>query len=109
MNIQLKGTHVDLTPSIKAYCEEKMSTIAKLLESLDPTDSTELHVELARTSEHHHKGEVFMAEVRLVLPKKSFHISETSSDLYAAIDIVKDTLHHALERYKDKIVSERRS
>lgn len=108
MNIQLKGTHIDLTPAIKAYCEEKMSSIEKMLPNLDPMGSAELHIELARTTAHHHKGDIFMAETQLTLPKKTFHVSETRDDMYAAIDAVKDTLHHALERYKDTLISERR-
>lgn len=109
MNIQFKGTRIDLTPGITGYCEEKMASIAKLLEGLDPEGSADFRIELARTTEHHHKGEIFMAEVNLVLPKKSFHLSETRSDLYVAIDAVKDTLHNALERYKDTLISGRRA
>ena len=85
-----------------------MASIQKLLTHFDPDESAELHIELGRTTTHHHKGEIFIAEAHLPLSKKIFHLSETDENLYAAIDAIKDALHNALERYKDTLISERR-
>lgn len=108
MNINLKFTNLESTESLKAYAETKFQTIEKILKTLDPTGAAILHVELAHATKHHQKGNIYYAEAKLDLPGKSFYINEQESDLYAAIDIAKDTLLRAVERYKDQKLSHER-
>lgn len=108
MNINLKFTNLESTESLKAYAETKFQTIEKILKTLDPTGAAILYVELAHATKHHQKGNIYYAEAKLDLPGKSFYINEQESDLYAAIDIAKDTLLRAVERYKDQKLSRER-
>jgi len=45
---------------------------------------------------------VFRAEVDLRLPKKIIRAAEESVDVHAALDFVKDKLHHEIEKYKTR-------
>lgn len=102
MRITIKGIHLDVTPSLKIYIEKKFSPLAKLVKRIDEAGSAELELEVSRTTAHHHKGPVFRAEAHLLLPRKHFYVAEANYDIRAAADSVKNRLRHALERYKEK-------
>ena len=108
MNINIKATQVDLTPALREYIEEKMESIEKLVTRWDATGTVEAHIQVARTSRHHLKGEVFLAEIDLRLPHEKLHAEAIDADMRAAIDQMKDMLHRDLERFKDREVSDRR-
>lgn len=102
MQIILKGTHLDLTQSLRIYIEKKMGPLVNLVKRIDAAGSAEFEVEVSRTTTHHHKGPVFRAEAHLRLPKKTFYVAEESYDIRAAIDVLKARLRQTLERYKEK-------
>lgn len=99
LNLRLKGTKIELTPELKAYVEEKMEKMERYL-----GDVQVLHfdVELEKTTEHHHKGEIYRAEVNLDLPGELLRIERTEDDIMKAIDKVEDHLIEAIKKYKDK-------
>lgn len=103
MNIDLKGTNLDLTPSLKTYINEKFSGITKIIKKFEEDGEAELRIEVARTTKHHYKGDVFMAEANLNVNGKLFRASNTMEDLYKAIDVVKDEIQLQIEKYKDKL------
>lgn len=102
MKISLKSTNLDLTPSLKTYAENKLSNLARLVTKYDSEGSADLRVELARTTRHHHKGEVFMAEVNFHLAGQTLRASEESEDIRKAIDSVRQKLHLEIEKFKSK-------
>lgn len=102
MKISIKSTNLDLTPSIKAYTENKMGNLARMFQKYDSEGSADMRVELARTTRHHHKGEVFMAEVNLHLVGKTLRASEECEDIHKAIDAVRQKLYLEIEKFKSK-------
>ena len=102
MKISLKSTNLDLTPSLKTYAENKFGGLARLLQKYDSEGSADIRVELARTTRHHHKGEVFMAEANLRLGGKTLRASEVSEDIREAIDAVKRKIQLEIEKFKSK-------
>jgi len=103
MNIDLKGTNLDLTPSLKTYINDKFSGITKVIKKFEENGESELRIEVARTTKHHHKGDVFMAEANLNINGKLFRATKTVEDVRKAIDIIKDELQLQIEKYKDKL------
>ena len=101
MNINLKFTNLEPTTSIEAYADMKFRMLEKILTHLDPEGTADLHVELAYTTRHHQKGNVYEVSAKLHIPGKDFQVSETEEELYAGIDVAKDTLWRALEKFKD--------
>lgn len=102
MNITIKGTELDLTPSLKTYIEDKLGTLTKFLKRYEETGMAELWVEIARVSRHHQKGLVFKAEGKLPLPKKVLYAAEYHDDARKAVDALKRVLKLEIDKYKTK-------
>ena len=99
MKINLKTTNFVLTPSIKVYLEEKLSSLDKFLPA---DDSIFADVELAKTSKHHQKGDVFKAEVNLKIPGRLIRAVAEKWDLRIAINAAKDNLLREIKTNKEK-------
>ncbi len=101
MNINIKATQVDLTPALKEYVEEKFGSLAKFLKRWEAESPVEVWVEVARTTRHHHKGEVFRAEGDVKVPGYIFRATEEDSDIRSAVDRVRDKLQAEIVKYKE--------
>ncbi len=102
MKITTKKT-LDVTASLEIYIEEKLGSIGKMVASYEKDGDAELRVEVARTTQHHKKGdEVFFASADLRLPGKVLRCEASASDIRKAIDEVRDMLHGEVEKYKAK-------
>src|SRR3989344_2143897 len=100
MNISLLGTDLDITPSLKTYVETKLGGLAKLIKHFNEKGVAELRVDLARSTEHHHKGLVFRVDANLRLPGKILRAENENIDIRAAVDAVEDKLRREIEKYK---------
>lgn len=104
MKINIKATKLDLTPAIKEYIEIKIGSISRFIERFESGGEAEVSVEIARTTKHHHKGDVFYAEANLKLPQKTIRAEHSDFDIRVAIDNVKKILKEEVSKYKEKIV-----
>ncbi len=102
MNIQIKSTNLDLTPSIKEYIEKRIGALAKFVARYEE-NGTELlaRVEVARTTNHHHKGDVYYAEVNIDNSQNIARAECENSDIRAAIDKAEDILKRQLVKRKE--------
>lgn len=98
---------MDLTPAIKAYVEEKLGSVARFLKKLDAHNSAILRVELARTTKHHQKGEVFYAEANLDIPGGIIRAEAFNHDARLAVNSVKRTLELEIKKHKDRFDKKR--
>ncbi|OGE81169.1 MAG: ribosomal subunit interface protein [Candidatus Doudnabacteria bacterium RIFCSPLOWO2_02_FULL_48_8] len=96
MNISIKATHLDLTPSIKQYVEEKIGGLGKII-----FGPIEAKVELER-DRHHQSGLVFRAEVTMFAGGKVLRADALGEDMYAAIDLVMPKLREQITKFKNK-------
>ena len=102
MKIDLKTKNFEITPSIKTYLQEKMDSLDKFL----PNDeSIFADVELAKTTKHHQKGDIFMAEINLNLPGRLIRVVSEEWDLRVAIDAAKDNLRREITGNKERVAS----
>lgn len=102
MKIRIKATNLELTPAIEEYIETKIESLGRLMKRFKDRGVPKMEVEIARTTKHHKKGDVFYAEINLYLPGKDLRAEYSASDIQAAIDKVKDKLKIEIERYKEK-------
>ncbi len=100
MNIQIKTTGFPSSTAVTEYIEKKVGTLERFLEQ-----DTIVHVEVAKTSDHHKHGDIFRAEIRAYSHHKDLYVSEEASDLYAAIDEVRDEAQRKLAETKEKDIS----
>lgn len=99
MRTNIKATNIELTPAVSDYIEKKLSSIGKYLES--GVDAV-AHVEVGKSTNHHRSGDVFKAEVHIVGGGIDCYAVSEKSDLFAAIDIVKDEIESSLMHEKGK-------
>ena len=83
MQITVTFRHVDPTPPLKAYAEEKLQRVRKYLHR--PVDA---HVILSVSKERH------IAEITLKADHVTMFAEEETHDLYSAIDLAIDKLEH---------------
>lgn len=98
MNININFTKLDPTEAIKAYATERAEDLATYFEGILSVD-----INLGRTTDHHDKGKVFLAEYNVSIPGHLVVVSKQADDLYKAIEKVKDHMKIELEKYKGKM------
>ena len=92
MQIQVTFRHVEASEAVKEYAREKVGKLQKHLDG-PLVASVTLSVE-----KHRHQ-----AEVNIIASGMKIHGSETTGDLYSAIDLVMDKLEKQIRRYRDKL------
>jgi ribosomal subunit interface protein len=102
MNTNIKGTNISLSPAISDYVDKRLKKIDDIL---GEDGSIQCDVELAKTTEHHHKGDIFKAEIHIVGAGKNLYAAAEKSDLYAAIDTVRDDILRECKAGKGKRIS----
>lgn len=99
MKINLKTKNFAVTQAIKIYLEEKLNSLYKFLPG---DESISADVELAKTTKHHQKGDIFRAEVNLSVPGRLIRAVAEEWNLRVAIDKVKDELQREIKSNKEK-------
>jgi ribosomal subunit interface protein len=101
MNIKIntKATGISLTPSISGYIEKKLNSFHKLFRE---TDEVLISVEVGRTTKHHKSGDIFRAEIQIVVNGQTYYAVSETGDLYAAIDEAKDEVVRELTSKRKK-------
>lgn len=100
MQIKIRSINFDLTEAIEDYINKKISSLSKFLIS---EEQVLCQVEIGRTNKHHNSGDIFKAEVNIVIPggKQIYAVAE-KSDLYSAIDVVRDEAEREIVSGKNK-------
>jgi len=91
MQISVTFRHVESTPALRAYAEEKLERVKKYLRR--PIDA---HVILSVAKERH------VAEITLKADHVTMFAQEETHDLYSAIDLALDKLEHQAQKLKAK-------
>lgn len=100
MQINIKGTRIELTPAIYDYVHKKISSIDKYIDR-DHSGAI-AQVEVGKNTEHHKAGNIFRAEVHITGAGLDLYAVSEMEDLYAAIDTVKDEIVRNASQLKDK-------
>ncbi len=100
MNIKIRSKNLEITPAIDDYVTKKIRTLEKFLDS---QKEILCEVEIGKTTNHHKSGDIFRAEVNITEPgSKQFYAVAEESDLYAAIDVVRDEAEREIVSFKRK-------
>ncbi|MFA5353674.1 MAG: ribosome-associated translation inhibitor RaiA [Thermodesulfovibrionales bacterium] len=97
MNIIVNGRHLEITPALKSYAEEKIGRFDKYLSNI-----TEAVVTLS-VEKYRHK-----AEVLLKVNGSMIQAEEVTGEVYSAIDEVVEKLEKQVVRHKEKLLSYRK-
>ena len=93
MNLIIHGHHVEVTPALQSYVEDKLGPIRRHFDSVIDAD-----VVLSVEDKLRQK-----AEITLRVRGSSLHAEHTNGDMYAAIDALMDKLDRQVLRHKDRV------
>jgi len=91
MNLNLSGHHLEVTPALRAYVQEKLGRVTRHFDHV-----IDAHVVLSVDKLRQ------KAEVTLHVRGKDIHCASEDADLYAAIDLLIDKLDRQVLKYKGK-------
>lgn len=104
MKILIEAVGTTLTPSLKAYVEDKFGHVERFFSN---TEAVELRVELGKPSTHHKKGDVFRVEANLKIGRNLLRAEKKDREIHLAIDAVRHLLERQLRKQKEKRLSSR--
>jgi putative sigma-54 modulation protein len=97
MNLIISGHHLEVTPAIRAYVQDKLERIIRHFDQV--IDMTViLTVDNLTEKEKRQK-----AEITLRVTGKAIYVESAAEDLYAAIDTLVDKLDRQVIKHKSKI------
>jgi len=102
MKTNIKGTNLSLSDAITSYVDKKLKKIDKFVSD---DSAIQCDVELARTTDHHNKGEIFQVDIHVVGSGKNYFARAEKEDLYTAIDDARDDIVRELKAGKAKRIS----
>ncbi|MGH8274153.1 MAG: ribosome hibernation-promoting factor, HPF/YfiA family [Gammaproteobacteria bacterium] len=91
MNSTITGRHVEITPALKAYVEEKLERLER---HHAPPTSAQIILDVEKLD---HK-----AEGILQISGETVYADAVEGDMYAAIDALTDKLDRQLKRHKEQ-------
>jgi putative sigma-54 modulation protein len=91
MNLTITGHHLDVTPAIRGYVEEKMGRVTRHFDQVIDV-SVILSVDKLQ-----HK-----AEANVHVPGKDIYVESIDADMYAALDALADKLDRQILKHKEK-------
>lgn len=97
MNIIVNGRHLEITPALKNYAEEKIGKFEKYI-----TNITEAVVTLS-VEKYRHKAEVFLKVNGYLIQAEGI-----TGEIYSSIDEVVEKLEKQAKKYKEKLHSYRK-
>jgi putative sigma-54 modulation protein len=98
MNIIVTGRHLEVTPALKDYAEKKIKRFDRYLSNI-----TEAVVTLS-VEKYRHKVEVLLKVNGVLIQAEGI-----TGDVYSSIDEVAEKLDRQIKKYKEKLVSHRKS
>ena len=97
MNLKITGLHLEITPPMREYIQNKLERVTRHVDNVIEVGVT-LSVDKL----------VQKAEVNLHLPPgRDIHVEATEADIYAAVDVVMDKLDRQVVKHKEKLADRR--
>ena len=92
MNLQISGHHIEVTPALREYVEQKLDPVVRHFDRVTGVNVI-LSVEKLKQK----------AEVTVHVPGKDIFVENAGDDLYASIDALFDKLDRQVQKYKQKV------
>jgi putative sigma-54 modulation protein len=97
MNLTISGHHLDVTPAIREYVQNKLERITRHFDQVIDSHVI-LCIDNLTEKEKRQK-----AEINLRVAGKIVHVASAAHDLYAAIDMLMDRLDRQVVKYKQML------
>ncbi len=110
MNIIVKTKNFELTPSLRKFAEEKISSLKKYFDFFQTEDAPGLKskidaaIELGKTTAGQRKGNIFRAEVLITFHRNKLRAGVSADDIEKAIVGARDDLQRQITDFKEKLL-----
>ena len=104
-NIEISGIHYEVDEKLKKYTANKIGRLDRYM-PVKARRNARVEIKLSETQGK--KNDKYTAEVVLHLPKGQLTASESTLNMYAAVDIVEAKLKNQLRKLKEKHLKHRR-
>jgi putative sigma-54 modulation protein len=101
MKIQIKGRNVMVTDALHEYAEEKLSRLQRYLQEHHTDEVSRVELELM-VEKNKSIANPQVAEATVFTRGPVIRAKESSTDMYASIDLVADKLQRQVKRYRDR-------
>lgn len=98
MLLKLNGRHLEITPSIRDYVQEKFGKIAAHFDQIMEMEITLGVINNPSVSLNHE------SEVTCHVYGTRIHVTERAESMYASIDLLADKLERQVRKTKEKII-----
>jgi putative sigma-54 modulation protein len=98
MQLNLTGHHMDITPALRSYIENKFERLERHFEQM-----TNVHVILSIEKERQ------KAEATIHVNRGNIYADSQHEDMYAAIDALVDKLDRQVKKHKEKLTNHHRN
>jgi putative sigma-54 modulation protein len=92
MNYNITGHHLEVTPAIRTYVEDKL--VNRVTRHFDHVIDVSVILSVEKLQQK--------AEVNVHMPGKDIFVEAADGDMYAAIDVLADKLDRQILKYKEK-------
>lgn len=99
--LEISAQHTELTPRLKRYIEKKIGTLDRFVTR---HARQTVHADVKLSESKSKDKQQFTCNVVLTVPDGVIDASETTVNMYAAVDIVEAKLKTQLKKYKEKKV-----
>lgn len=99
--LEISTQHTELSPRLRKYIEKKIGTLDRYV-TRHARES--VHAEVKLSESKGKNGQQFTCNVVLHVPHGVIDASESTVNMYAAVDIVETKLKSQLKKYKEKKV-----
>ena len=100
MQINIKGTNLEITESVHEYVNKKIDDLAHYFS--DHLEQAKVFVEIGRTTQHHNKGDVFRAEITIKFSGEPIRTEATAEEWHAAFDLAKEEMNMQVVKFKNR-------
>ncbi len=99
LRTEITGVHVKVDDKLRKYITKKIGSLDKYLTRQSRSSA---HAEIKLKESKAKDKKQCTCEVILHVPIENLTVSETTVNMYAAVDIAEEKLKHALRKYKEK-------
>lgn len=97
MNLTISGHHLEVTPAIREYVQNKLE---RIIRHFDQVIDTHVFLAVDNLTEKEKRQK---AEINVQVSGKTLHVASVAQDLYAAIDTLMDKLDRQVLKHKQML------
>jgi ribosomal subunit interface protein len=95
---EIQGVHYDVDDNIRKYVTKKIGGLDRYISR---HNRTSVHAEVTLKEGKAKNHNRYTCEVTIYVPQETINVSESSLNMFAAVDIVEAKLKHQLRKYKE--------